>query len=252
LHHLSVDELHQRFRMGGRDGDAARDELLLRYEPFIRAMAGRFAYRGETLEDLVQVAWCAALRAVDAFDPELGHPFKGYLAVCVSGELKRHFRDKLWSVRVPRGLLERYLEARATSERLRAELGRAPTIAELADRVGATQEDLLEAMEVGHAYRAASLDVPRRPDDTGAYEVPTDEPGYRKVDTRLTSRAVLAPLLEALSDDDAALVRDYFLARRKQTDLAVERGVSQVTISRRLARAIGDLRRHAATSGIER
>lgn len=239
---LATAELHERYAAAGPHREALRDELLARYRGFVESFARRFAYRGEPLDDLEQVAWLAAVRALDSFDPDLGFAFESYAARCISGALKRHFRDRAWAVRVPRSLLELYLRARDMQERLSVDLGRRVTIPELAAHLGVSEEIVLEAMEVGNAYRATSLDAPLRPGDNRGRDLPADDLGFADVEWRMTLATAVDGLLEKLTPDDEALIRDYFFAGRTQSELAFERGVSQVTVSRRLARILRALR----------
>src|SRR5438128_11445445 len=137
-----------------------RDELIEAHLGLAEYLARRFANRGEPLDDLVQVASVGLLKAVDRFDPERGLEFSTYATPTIVGELKRHFRDKGWAVRVPRRIQELHLRLGKVVSTLSQDLGRSPTIAEVAERAGASEEEVLEAMEAGRAYRFASLDAP--------------------------------------------------------------------------------------------
>jgi RNA polymerase sigma-B factor len=239
------EALHRRYRAGDGDRQAIVDELARRYRPFVESFARRFSYRGEPYDDLVQVSWYAALRAVDRYDPDLGFSFHAYAARCITGELKRHFRDKGWAVRIPRSLLELYLDARDTGERMSLTLGRRPTVPELAAALNVAEDTLLEAQEVGHAYRAKSIDAPVHADEEGGRDIASTEAGYADVDETLTRRHLVETLLGQLADDEERLVRDYFFAQRTQSDIAADRNLSQVTVSRRLANILTKLRSRA-------
>ena len=144
------------------EGDLrARAELIERFLPLTRQLAKRYRYAGEPLEDLVQVACVGLLKAVDRYEPDRGNAFTKYAVPTMLGELKRHFRDKGWSVRVPRDLQELAVRVDRVGEEISRELGRAPTPAEIAERVGITTESVMEAREAAAAYRAVSLDRPR-------------------------------------------------------------------------------------------
>src|ERR1700687_143223 len=137
---------------------AVRDELVLAHLNLVRYLAVRFAHRGETLEDLVQVGTLGLIKAIDRFDPTRGVEFTTYATPTVIGEIKRHFRDKGWAVKVPRRLQELNLAVNRAVENLSIELGRAATVADLALRLGATAEEIIEAQELGQAYNVLSLD----------------------------------------------------------------------------------------------
>jgi RNA polymerase sigma-B factor len=151
------------FEIHLREGDsAARDELVHRYTPFARKLALRYIHSREPLEDLVQVAYIGLLNAIARFDPEQGKKFTTFAAPTILGELKRHFRDKGWMVHVPRDLQERSLAVSRHADRLSAELRRSPTVDELADAMGCTMEQAIEAIEAAENYQLTSLDAPVR------------------------------------------------------------------------------------------
>src|SRR5438270_733243 len=157
------EELRRKFDEYHRTGDPGlRDELVTAHLGLAEYLARRFANRGEPLDDLVQVASVGLLKAVDRFDPERGLEFSTYATPTIVGELKRHFRDKGWAVRVPRRVQELHLRLGKVVSSLSQDLGRSPTIGEIAERAGASEEEVLEAMEAGRAYRFASLDAPGR------------------------------------------------------------------------------------------
>src|SRR5947207_9765428 len=162
------DELRRKFEQyaESRDKDL-RDELVAAHLGLAEYLARRFSNRGEPLDDLVQVASVGLLKAVDRFDPERGVEFSTYATHTVVGELKRHFRDKGWAVRAPRRMQELYLRLGKVISTLSQELGRSPTIPELAAEAQVSEEEVLEAMEAGQAYRFASLDAPAPGDDGG-------------------------------------------------------------------------------------
>lgn len=247
LEHLDLATAHQRY---ARTRDPVlRDRLVAEYRPNAVALAKRFARRGEPVDDLLQVAHTALVAALERYDPDRGVLFPPYLERSVSGELKRHFRDRVWPLRVPRGLLEQYLACRATSERLAAELGRAVTAGEVAAALGTTEDAVLEAMEVGASYRLRSLDAPLSTEDERARDVAVDDAGFDHVDTTVARAQLLLPLLDGLDPADAALLRGYYVDGKRQQDLADELGISQVTVSRRLSRIIERLRSAAHTYG---
>ena len=240
-----VAELHRTYV---RTGDAsAREQLLLHYKPLAHHFARRYTNRGEPLDDLVQVAMLALVKALDRFDPEREVKFSTYAARVVSGELKRHFRDRTWAVRVPRPLQERYLRVRGAVEELRSALDRSPTIRELAVHLALEEEEVLQAMDVGSAYRLTSLDAPVGGDGDQFVQVGEQDPGLGAFEDRLHRQQVLEPLLEKLGAQDRLVVGLYYLHGMSQAEIARRLEVSQVQVSRRLARILDRLRALAAT-----
>jgi RNA polymerase sigma-B factor len=179
---LNERRLFARYRE--RDDRAARDALVERFLPLATQLARRYHRGNEPLDDLVQVASVGLLKAIDRFDPARGTAFTSFAVPTIAGELKRHYRDKGWAVRVPRDLQELALRVDRATDRLVHQLGRAPTASEIADDLGVTIEQVLEAHEAAAAYRADSLDRPGSDDDQDATRVVDtlggDEPGYRQ------------------------------------------------------------------------
>src|SRR5262245_49685949 len=153
---LRERQLFARYR--GRGDQAARDELVKRFLPLATRLAQRYHRGAEPLDDLVQVASLGLLKAIDRFDPDRGTAFSSFAVPTIAGELRRYFRDKGWAVKVPRGLQELGQRVNRTADRLVHELGRTPTVADVADALEITPEQVLEAREAGTAYRADSLD----------------------------------------------------------------------------------------------
>lgn len=230
---------------------ALRAQLAHWYTPFAYHLANRFRDRGEPLDDLRQVALTALVVALDRFDPTMGVRFTTYGTRCITGELKRHFRDRSWAVRVGRSAQERYLQLRATSDELHQELGRSPTIADIAARLGIADDDVLAAMDVGDARHAASLDapVPGR-DDASTIEIGHADPGFEAVERALVQHQVLDGLLARLSAADRRVVQLYYLDGRTQIEVAHLMGTSQVSVSRHLARVLARLRAMAQAGAV--
>jgi RNA polymerase sigma-B factor len=226
-----------------REGDlAAREELALRFMPLARQLAARYRHAGESLEDLVQVASLGLLKAIDRYDPDRGEGFSRYAVPTVLGELKRHFRDKGWSVHVPRATQELVLKVSEALGSLPARLGRAPRPRDVADEVGAPVEEVLEAMEAATAYEATSLDAPRAgPADDGSWtygdSLAQEEPGYELVDIGEALRGTLA----ALPDRERLILRLRFERDMTQAEIADLIGVSQMHVSRLLRRSLDRL-----------
>src|SRR3954454_21346852 len=185
-----------------RDGDlAAREELIERFVPLARQLPSRYKHAGEPYEDLVQVACVGLLKAVDRYEPARGRGFVKYAVPTMLGELKRHFRDKGWSVHVPRATQELVLKVSEAMGTLPAKLGRAPRPRDVAESVGVPVEDVLEAMEAATAYEATSLDAPRgggEDDDNWTYadSISAEERGYELVEIGEALNGTLAALPE--------------------------------------------------------
>jgi len=224
------------------EGDlAARDRLVLDLMPLVRSLARRYAGRGEQLDDLVQVASVGLVKAIDRFDLDRDVELVAYVFPTVVGELKRHFRDRVWSVTVPRRLKELHHLVSRQVEELTSELGRSPTIAELAAGAGVDEEEVLEALEAGRAYTARSLF--EQPGDASETELePIDalrdeEAGYAETE----NRAVLAAGFRVLDERERRIVQLRFFEGLTQTQIAVEVGISQMHVSRLLRTALSKL-----------
>ena len=217
---------------------AIRDELIAANLGLAHQLARRFANRGEPHDDLVQVASLALVKAVDRFDPERGTSFSSFAVTSIVGELKRHFRDRGWAVRAPRRIQELYLELGHHIDQLSQELGRAPTVAELASASSTTEDAVLEALEAGRGYRTASLDAPDRDEQTLAESLGTDDPQFSHVE----DRSVLAVALQRLSPRDQRILQLRFVDGLTQSEIASRLGVSQMQISRLLAASLHTLR----------
>jgi RNA polymerase sigma-B factor len=225
-----------------RAGDTgAREQVVQRFLPLARQLARRYAGAGEPLEDLVQVASLGLVKAVDRFDPSREVAFSSFAVPTILGELKRHFRDKGWSVRVPRDLQELALRLDRTQEELSRELGRAPTPAEVAGRLDVSEEDVLEAREAAHAYRAVSLDRPRTEDDDAGPAVADamgdDDPGFRRAE----DAATVDQLLRVLAPREREVLRLRFSEDLTQQEIGDRIGVSQMHVSRLIRQAIARL-----------
>ena len=226
------------------DGDMqAREELVERFLPLARQLARRYQRGGEALDDLIQVASLGLLKAIDRFDPSRTTAFSSFAVPTILGELKRHFRDKGWSVRVPRDLQELAVKLEPANEGLAREIGRVPTTNELAERLGVTVEQLLEAREAAGAYRAVSLDRPRdEDDDTGdgigaAFGV--EDVGFSEAE----DAATVQHLMRVLNDREREVLRLRFAEDLTQAEIGERIGVSQMHVSRIIRQAITQLQR---------
>jgi len=220
----------------------ARDELAARFLPLARSLALRYQRSGEPLEDLLQVASLGLIKAIDRFDPTREIAFSSYAVPTILGEIKRYFRDRTWAVRVPRGLQELSMRVDRVVGELSEELHRSPSVKEIAAGVGATEEDVLEALQAGGAYRAVSFEAPNggSGDDgaTIADSVGFDEDGFGHAE----ERAVLDVLLASVSERERDVLRMRFEDDMTQAEIGAAIGVSQMQISRIIRTALQRLR----------
>jgi RNA polymerase sigma-B factor len=216
----------------------AREELITENLGLAQQLARRFLHRGEPLEDLVQVASVALVKSVDRFDPGRGVDFPAFATRTIIGELKRHFRDKGWAVRASRRVQELYLELGHATSSLVQQLGRSPTVAELAEATGASEEAVLEAIEAGQGYRAASIDATESEDDPLAARLGSNDANYDSVEDRV----VLGPALATLPPREQSILRMRFVEGLTQSEIAVAVGVSQMHVSRLLSSSLEKLR----------
>jgi RNA polymerase sigma-B factor len=226
-----------------RHGDAtAREALVERFLPLARQLARRYQHGGEQLDDLIQVASLGLLKAIDRFDPDRETAFSSFAVPTILGELKRHFRDKGWSVRVPRDLQELAVRVERVSDELGRDLGRAPSVAELAEHIGVSAEQVLEAREASAAYRAVSLDRPRDDDDesdTGMGDsVGIEDPGFGVAE----DAATVERLMRVLSEREREVLRLRFAEDLTQSEIGARVGVSQMHVSRLIRHAVAQLR----------
>jgi RNA polymerase sigma-B factor len=227
-----------------RDPDA-RDELVKRFIPFARKLALRYVHSREPLDDLVQVASLGLLNALSRFEPGLGKKFTSYAAPTILGELKRYFRDKGWSVRVPRDLQERALAVSRHTERLSARLGRAPTVDELGEALNCTGEQVIEALDAAHNYRPGSLDAPIAHED-GDRSVLGDTLGAEEEGFELADdRQMLAAGWASLTEVERKVLSLRLLHDLTQREISQRIGCSQMHVSRLLRRSM--IRLDAAT-----
>jgi RNA polymerase sigma-B factor len=221
------------------DGDlAAREQLAEEMIPLARALAGRYAGRGEPLDDLVQVACVGIMKAIDGFDVSRDVRFSSYATPTVLGEIRRHFRDKTWAVRVPRGLQELQLRVARARDALTHELGRSPTVAELAEAVEAPFEEVLSTIQSVSARRTRSLDEPTGEDMTLADSLGTVDADLERAELR----ALIDGAVGVLSSRDRDVLRLRFEQDLTQTEIAHRIGVSQMQVSRLIRQSLARLR----------
>ncbi|RBM23364.1 B/F/G family RNA polymerase sigma-70 factor [Streptomyces sp. PT12] len=217
-----------------------RNSLVRMHLPLVEHLARRFRNRGEPLDDLTQVATIGLIKSVDRFDPERGVEFSTYATPTVVGEIKRHFRDKGWAVRVPRRLQELRLSLSQATAELSQQHGRAPTVSELAQRLSISEEDVLEGLESANAYSTLSLDVPDTDDESPAVAdtLGAEDDALEGVEYRES----LKPLLEELPPREKKILLLRFFGNMTQSQIAQEVGISQMHVSRLLARTLAQLR----------
>lgn len=226
----------------------ARDRLVEQHLPLVRALARRYAGRGEQLDDLVQVGSIGLIKAIDRFELDRGVELTTYAVPTIVGELKRHFRDTGWAVHVPRRLKELNSQLNRVVEELRSKLGRSPTVAELAEAVGAEEEEVVEALEVGHAYSAMSLSGRTGDEEDGVSVLDlltSDDGGYDASE----DRATLAPVLQTLNERERRILHLRFFAGLTQSQIAAEVGISQMHVSRLIRRSLEKLRAQMGDQG---
>jgi RNA polymerase sigma-B factor len=232
-----------RYRASG--DPVAREQLVERFLPLARQLARRYQRGGEQLDDLVQVASLGLLKAIDRFDPARETAFSSFAVPTILGELKRHFRDKGWSVRVPRDLQEMAVRVDRVADEMAREIGRAPTPGEIAERTGASLEQVLEAREASAAYRAVSLDRPRSEDDEDgdsyADAFGAEDPGFGLAE----DSATVDRLMRVLTDREREVLRLRFEEDLTQSEIGQRVGVSQMHVSRLIRQSIARLRDEA-------
>jgi len=220
---------------------AARDRLIEDFLPLARSLARRYSGRGEMLDDLEQVAAVGVIKAIDRFDLDRDVEVMSYVFPTVVGELKRHFRDRVWSVTVPRRLKELHYRLSRLLDELSSRLGRSPTIAELAREAGVEEEEVVEALEVGRAYSSRSLTTSLSADEGHESELldllEDDEPGYEAAETR----QFLAAGLRTLDERERRIVQLRFVDGLTQSQIAAEIGISQMHVSRLIRRMLEKL-----------
>ncbi|MFD5628685.1 RNA polymerase sigma factor SigF [Streptomyces sp. NPDC127072] len=226
----------------GSRRDALRGEIVEAWLPMAERLAGRFRNRGESAEDLRQVAALGLVKAVDRFDPELGNAFESYAVPTITGEIKRHFRDHMWSLHVPRRVQDLRNRVRFASQDLGQTItGRRPTVAELAEHTQLSEEDVRAGLEALESFTALSLDA----------ELPGSEDGYSLSDAlgsadpaldTVIDREAVKPRLRALSERERAILYMRFFDDMTQSSIAEELGISQMHVSRLISRCCDRLR----------
>ena len=244
------ERTHELFRLYKEKGDEeARDQLIVSHLNLVRFLASKFKNRGEPLDDLVQVGTIGLIKAIDRFDPERGLEFTTYATPTILGEIKRHFRDKGWSVRVPRRLQELSAKVNQTTDQLTKDLQRTPTTEEVAAKLGVSVDEVLEAMESSSAYSSVPLEGGSSDDD----ETPAVIDHYASVDEDLTSaddRMVIEDTIADFSPREQEVLRMRFNDGLTQIEIAKRLGISQVQVSRLLRRTLKKLQEKVDPEGL--
>ncbi len=219
---------------------ATRDRVVSAYQGLAYSLAARFAQRGEELDDLNQVALIGLLKAIDRFDPDRGAELTTFATATILGELKRHLRDRGWSVRLPRRIHDLHLSAQQCIDELTQELGRSPSMPEIADRLDVPLDDIVEALDAGGLRHNSSLEAPTAggEDHTLTSRLGSPDPRLAEVEGKLE----LSPLLARLPERQRHILQLRFVAGCSQTEIASIVGVSQMQVSRLLARSLAQLR----------
>ncbi|MFG1928689.1 RNA polymerase sigma factor SigF [Cryptosporangium sp. NPDC048952] len=243
-HYPLTEPLFRRFALlpiSHADRTVARHELISLHLPLADNLARKFAHRGQPTDDLIQVARVGLLKAIDRFDPTRNIPFLAFAIPTITGELRRHFRDTGWDVRVPRRLQELQRSITAAVNELSQRDGCAPTASVLAEHLGVPREEVINGLQADHAYASISLDLPTGPEPdspTLGHTLGEDDPGMALVE----NHEALQPLLAALPERERRILGLRFFAEMSQSQIAQEIGVSQMHVSRLLAKTLAQLR----------
>jgi len=245
---MSTDSDRVLLRRYHETGDLqAREQLIEKHMSLVRSLARRYSYRGEQLDDLIQIGAIGLIKAIDRFDVNRGVELTTYATPNIIGEIKRHFRDKGWAVRVPRGLQELNVQLSRLVEQLTVELGRSPTIPELAEGAGVEEEEVLEALESGRAYSTLSLSQGGSSQE-GEELDPLETLGEVEHQYEVSEdRVVLAPGFRALDARERQILHLRFFEGQTQSQIAKEIGISQMHVSRLIRRAIAKIRDEIGT-----
>ena len=233
------ERTHELFRRYKEEGDMdAREKLVMSHLNLVRFLANKFKNRGEPIDDLMKVGYLGLLKAIDRFDPARGLEFTTYATPTIMGEIKRHFRDKGWSVRVPRRLQELSAKVNQATDELTTELQRSPTVEEIARYLDVTVDEVLEAMESSSAYSSVPLEAPGSSDSDDA---PSVLDRYASEDSELAftdDRLVIEEALAGFSPREREVIELRFVKGMTQIEIAQKLGISQVQVSRLLRRTL--------------
>jgi RNA polymerase sigma-B factor len=246
--------LHRRYRdsKDPAERDRLRAQLVDAYHDFVYFLARKFQNRGQPLDDIVQVGYLGLIKAIERFDPDLGFEFTTFATLTVAGEIKRHFRDKGTAIRFPRRLQELHQSVVRINEQMKNELGREPTVQELAERLSVTPEDVTEAMEMGPAYVPLSLDQPIGSADGQESRVVAEQIGGEDPELdRVEMRDLLDRAMIHLTPRERAIMAMRFYDQLSQSEIARRLGISQMHVSRLQRAALEQLRKYVPEEAIE-
>ena len=240
------DEERRLFEAYLEHGDlSARERLVTRFLPLARQLARRYASAGEPVDDLVQVASVGLVKAIDRYDLDRRTAFSSFAVPTILGEIKRYFRDAGWTIRVPRAIQERRIHVNRAIPALTGKLGRSPTPAEIAESIGATSEEVIEALEAAVAYEPESLDTSPgagEEDELRDRSLGSEDPGYDIVE----NNATIAPAMRALPERERVIVYMRFVKDMTQSEIADRIGISQMHVSRLIRKALETMREETA------
>jgi RNA polymerase sigma-B factor len=228
-------ELHRRYHDSDdrAERDRIKEQLVRAYESLVYFLARKFQNRGEPLDDIAQVGFLGLIKAIDRFDPGLGNEFTTFATPTIAGEIKRYFRDKGWSIRFPRRLQELHQQVVRVNEEMKNQLGRQPSVAELAERLGVEQADVLEAMEIGTAHTPVSIDATiGRDGDEGGRQLSDTVGGEDANLDRVEMREVLQRAMSHLNERERRILAMRFVDEMSQAEVAKRLGISQMHVSR--------------------
>jgi RNA polymerase sigma-B factor len=245
-------QLHERYLQSSdpAERDRLRERLVAGYEGLVHFLARRVMNRGEPLEDIVQVGFLGLIKAIDRFDPSLGNEFTTFATPTILGEIKRYFRDKGWAIRFPRRLQELYQQVVRVNEEMKNQLGRQPSMAEVAERLGVDQDDVLEAMEMSSAFTPISIDSTTGGDgEDGGRQLSEAVGGEDPNLDRVEMRQVLDRAMQHLNERDRRIMIMRFFDEMSQSEVAKRLGISQMHVSRLQRAALEHLREQLPSEG---
>jgi RNA polymerase sigma-B factor len=239
-------QLHRRYREASTaaEKERIREQLVRGYDNLVRFLARPFANRGEPLEDILQVGYLGLIKAIDRFDPDLGNEFTTFATPTIRGEIQRYFRDKGWAIRFPRRLQEIYQQVIRTNEELKNELGRQPSVAEVAARLGIESDDVLEAMEMGSAMIPASIDAQVGGQDGEGRQLAETVGGADPNLDRVEMQELLQKAMQHLTERERRIMVMRFVDELSQAEVAKRLGISQMHVSRLQRAAVEQLREY--------
>ncbi|MFD6949234.1 flagellar biosynthesis protein FliA [Nocardiopsis sp. TSRI0078] len=254
---VSAEELLSELRNlseGDPRASRLRERVVILYQPLINKIARRYGGRGEPLEDLKQTAMVGLVKAVHGYDPDRGKPFISYLLPTVTGEIKRHFRDHTWAIRVPRRHQENRVKLRRITGEFQQNHARTPTIAELAEEMGISEAEVSELAQVSESYRSLSLDAPDSSDSEGQEGARLEDHlgSEDKALERVVERESIKPALARLPERERKILMLRFFGDHTQSEIADRLGYSQMHVSRLLAGILEQLREEVGTDDSSR